>query len=65
MTSLSEVDLYTGLTEHLRNVRDPGRRHPFGFYEKLGYTITGVVPDANGPGRPDIFMAKRVGARSS
>jgi aminoglycoside 6'-N-acetyltransferase I len=31
------------------------------FYQKLGYVIVGVIPDANGPGKPDIMMAKRVG----
>jgi aminoglycoside 6'-N-acetyltransferase I len=30
------------------------------FHQKLGYTVVGVVPDANGPGKPDISMAKRV-----
>lgn len=24
------------------------------------HVVTGVMPDANGPGRPDIFMSKRV-----
>jgi hypothetical protein len=26
----------------------------------MGYVITGVVPDANGIGKPDILMSKRV-----
>lgn len=33
---------------------------PHGFYEKLGFMIVGVMPDANGIGKPDIYMAKRV-----
>jgi aminoglycoside 6'-N-acetyltransferase I len=36
------------------------RRHPYEFYQKMGYVITGVVPDANGVGKPDILMAKRI-----
>ena len=58
MTSLSGVDLYHDLPRHLAEVHDLGRGHPFGFYLKVGFVITGVLPDANGPGKPDIFMSK-------
>jgi aminoglycoside 6'-N-acetyltransferase I len=60
MTSLSEVDLYADISGHIRAVLDRGKLHPFLFYQKLGYVITGLMPDANGPGKPDIFMSKRV-----
>jgi aminoglycoside 6'-N-acetyltransferase I len=60
MTSLSNVDLYQDLWEKIRDIRNR-KNHPFEFYQKLGYIITGVVPDANGRGKPDILMAKRVG----
>jgi aminoglycoside 6'-N-acetyltransferase I len=60
MTSLSGVDLYDGVARHLSALRDLGRHHPFLFYLKLGYVVTGVVPDANGRGRPDIYMSKRL-----
>jgi aminoglycoside 6'-N-acetyltransferase I len=60
MTSLSGVDLYDDLPGKLNALRDLGRNHPFLFYKKVGYVITGVLPDANGPGCPDIFMSKRV-----
>ncbi|MGE5374198.1 MAG: GNAT family N-acetyltransferase [Bacteroidota bacterium] len=59
MTSLSNVDLYGNLWEKIRDIRNL-KNHPYGFYHKMGYVITGVVPDANGPGKPDILMAKRV-----
>ena len=61
MTSLSNVDLYKNLWEQIRNIRNLNR-HPFEFYQKMGYIITGVVPDANGIGKPDIIMSKRVAA---
>lgn len=60
MTSLSKVDLYEDLWEKIRNIRNL-KGHPFEFYQKMGYVITGVMPDANGIGKPDILMSKRVG----
>lgn len=60
LTSLAGADLYPNPLEHLMRIENR-RQHPFGFYRKLGYTVVGVIPDANGFGRPDIFMAKRVG----
>ena len=60
MTSLSNVDLYENLWEKIRDIRNH-KDHPFEFYQKLGYVITGVVPDANGRGKPDIMMGKKVG----
>jgi aminoglycoside 6'-N-acetyltransferase I len=60
MTSLSDVDLYADIPRYLREIRDLGRRRPFLFYRNLGYVVTGVLPDANGIGRPDIFMSKRL-----
>lgn len=59
-TSLGGVDLYPDVLGHLARIRNL-RDHPFEFYRKQGYTVAGVVPDANGFGKPDIFMAKRVG----
>jgi aminoglycoside 6'-N-acetyltransferase I len=59
MTSLSGVDLYENLWEKIRDIRNY-KNHPYEFYQKQGYTITGVVPDANGRGKPDILMSKRI-----
>ena len=59
MTSLSNVDLFEDLWGKVRNIRNL-KQHPFEFYQKLGYVITGVVSDANGVGKPDIIMSKRV-----
>jgi aminoglycoside 6'-N-acetyltransferase I len=60
MTSLAGANLYPDVLRHLSNLRDLGRNHPFLFYQRLGFVVTGVMPDANGVGKPDIFMAKRV-----
>ncbi len=58
-TSLAGVDLYPNVWEHVTTIKNL-RRHPFEFYQKLGFVIVGVMPDANGLGKPDIFMAKRI-----
>ena len=60
MTSLSNIDLYESLWDKIRDIRNL-KNHPFEFYQKMGYVITGVVIDANGIGKPDILMSKRVG----
>jgi len=58
-TSLSNTDLYENLYEKIVNIRNL-KRHPFEFYQKMGFIIVGVMPDANGIGKPDIYMAKKV-----
>ena len=59
MTTLSGVDLYPHVLEHLARIQNL-RQHPYEFYQKLGFVIVGVMPDANGVGKPDIYLAKRV-----
>ena len=59
MTSLANVDLYDDLLGRIRNIRNL-KGHPYEFYLKLGFQIVGVLPDANGLGKPDILLAKRV-----
>jgi aminoglycoside 6'-N-acetyltransferase I len=61
MTTLSGVDLYPDVWRHISDVKNL-RQHPYEFYQKLGYAIIGVMPDANGIGKPDILMAKRLGS---
>lgn len=60
LTSLGGVDLFPNPLEHLAKLRNL-HNHPIGFYERLGFVVIGVLPDANGFGKPDIFMAKRIG----
>jgi aminoglycoside 6'-N-acetyltransferase I len=59
-TSLFGADVYPDVCTHISSIRNLAN-HPYEFYEKCGYAIVGLVPDANGFGKPDILMAKRVG----
>jgi aminoglycoside 6'-N-acetyltransferase I len=58
-TSIGGIDLYPNVWDHVQNITNL-RDHPYEFYQKLGFVIVGVIPDANGFGKPDIFMAKRL-----
>lgn len=58
-TTLSGVDLYNNPFAHLRAIRSL-KPHPYEFYQKCGFTLVGVIPDANGIGKPDIVLAKRI-----
>lgn len=59
MTTLAGSDLYVDLWEKIRGIRNL-KGYPYEFYQKCGFSIIGVMPDANGPGKPDIYMAKRL-----
>lgn len=58
-TTIGGINLYPDPIKHLSGIKVIGN-HPLEFYRKLGFAVVGVIPDANGLGRPDIFMAKRV-----
>lgn len=62
MTSLSGVDLYDDLPGKIKSIENR-KGHPYEFYMKLGFEIIGVMPDANGPGKPDIILGKKVSHR--
>ena len=64
MTSLAGIDLYPDVLENLSGLKNL-RSHPFDFYTKVGYSVVGVIPDANGLGKHDIMMAKRVSKQST
>lgn len=59
MTSLGGVNLYPNVWDHVAQIKNL-HGHPYEFYQKLGFVIVGVMPDANGPGKPDIYMAKSI-----
>lgn len=61
-TSLSGVDLYgdpLGALSRI-DVVDRVAGHSYRFWQKVGYTIVGVLPDAEGPGMPSITLSKRL-----
>ena len=62
MTSLGGVDLYPDPLTHLAAIRNY-KGYPYDFYRKMGFAIAGVLPDADGLGKPDIFLAKSVARR--
>jgi aminoglycoside 6'-N-acetyltransferase I len=59
-TSLFGRDLFPDVASKIAGIAVTSG-HPLAFYRKLGYEVIGLIPDANGAGKPDIFMAKRVG----
>lgn len=58
-TSLSAADLYSDLPGKLAGFA-AHRDHSVSFWLRAGYTITGVIPDAEGPGMPSIHLARRL-----
>lgn len=58
-TNLFGADLFPDVAGKIATIAETGG-HPFAFYRKLGYEVVGLIPDANGPGKPDIMMAKRL-----
>ncbi len=60
-TTIGGLDLYPSPLSRLPELRAlPGSTHPLPFYQACGFTVVGVLPDANGFGKPDIFLAKRI-----
>jgi aminoglycoside 6'-N-acetyltransferase I len=57
-TSAGSVDLFPDVLSHAASLRVID--HPAGFYLRMGFEVVGLIPDANGLGKPDILMAKRV-----
>ena len=61
-TNLSGIDLYgdpLGALSRI-DVVDQEVGHAFQFWRKVGYTVVGVRPDAEGPGMPSITLSKRL-----
>jgi aminoglycoside 6'-N-acetyltransferase I len=56
-TSLSDCDLYADPGDAIARFHQSAP-HPCGFWQKLGFQIVGVLPDAEGRGQPSIMLAK-------
>jgi aminoglycoside 6'-N-acetyltransferase I len=61
-TSLFGRDLFPDVLAHAAAIAPTGRSHALTFYRRHGFRVVGVLPDVNGPGRPDILLAKRLAA---
>jgi aminoglycoside 6'-N-acetyltransferase I len=60
-TNLYGADLYPNVLERLARI-EPKGAHPYTFFRRMGFSAVGVLPDADGIGKHDILMAKRIGA---
>lgn len=60
-TSLAGADLYADVAGHLARFT-VHRPHAAAFWLRMGYTLVGVTPDAEGPGQPSLSFACRLPA---
>lgn len=58
-TSVSGRDLFADPAAAIATL-DFERGHAVGFWLRMGYRVTGLIPDAEGPGKPSINLAKRL-----
>lgn len=59
-TNLFGRDLWPNVVGHARAAEATAHGHALTFYRRHGYEIVGLLPDVNGPGRPDLLLAKRL-----
>jgi aminoglycoside 6'-N-acetyltransferase I len=58
-TSLSGVDPYDDTFGRLASL-EARQPHAVEFWRRVGYRVVGVVPDAEGAGKPSISLARRL-----
>lgn len=58
-TSLFGAEPFPDLLGNLARI-EARAPHPLDFYLALSFTLAGLIPHANGLGKPDILLAKRL-----
>lgn len=58
-TSLARTNLYPEPLTHATQFRATFP-HASVFYQNVGFALCGVLPDANGIGKPDVLFARRL-----
>lgn len=58
-TNLFGIDLYADPAGAIRTIEATGR-NPYKFWEKAGFTLVGLLPDAEGLGKPALQLARRL-----
>ena len=61
-TNLFGQNLYDNPALALANLQATGRT-PYKFWESAGFTVVGVLPDAEGKGKPSIHLARELTER--
>jgi len=58
-TNLHDADLYADPAAAISGIESI-RPHAWEFWASVGFTVVGLMPDAEGRGKPSIVLAKRV-----
>ena len=58
-TNLFGQNIYADPASAIKGIRATGR-NPFEFWQHAGFTVVGLMPDAEGIGKPAIHLARRL-----